>query len=57
MKRHTFLVNDFDDTGVIQSECRAIDVLSVGVVANAQDFRLFRVVDVEREIIAGHYPV
>ena len=52
-----FLVYQLHDTGIVQSQCRRIDVLTVGVVADNQYFRLFRVVYIQREIIARHYPI
>ena len=55
--QHPLLVDEFHDAGVIQSECRAINVLSVGIVAHAENLRFFGVVDVERELAVRHYPV
>ena len=40
-------VDELDDTAVIQSEGCRIDILSVGIVAYTEDFRLLRVVDVQ----------
>ena len=41
----------------IQAKSRGVDVLSVGVVAHDEDLGLTRVIDVEGEVIASHYPV
>ena len=43
----TFLVYQLHDTGIIQSQCCRVDILAVRIVADNQDFRLFRVVDVQ----------
>ena len=53
----SFLVDQLHDAGVVEAECRRIDVLPVGIVAHTQDFRLLRIVDVQREIIACHHPI
>ena len=46
----TLLVNQFHDTAVIQTECCTVDVLTVGIVTDTQDFRLVGVVDVKRKL-------
>ena len=33
--QHPLLVDEFHDAGVVQSECRPVDVLAVGIVAHA----------------------
>ena len=52
-----FLVYQFDDSGIIQSERCGIDVLSVRIIAHTKDFRFLRIIDVQRKIIACHDPV
>ena len=32
-------------------------VLSVGIVAHAENFRFFGIVDVQRELAVRHYPI
>ena len=51
------LVDELHDARIIQAKGRRVDVLSVGVVAHDEDFWLTRVIDVEGEVIASHYPV
>ena len=55
--QHPFLVDELHDTGVIQTESRTIDILTVGIVAHAENFRLFGIVDVQRELAVRHYPI
>ena len=50
-------VHELDDARVIQPQRRPVDVLAVGIVAHAKDFRLVWVVYVERELAVGHDPV
>ena len=52
-----FLVDEFYDARIVKSKCCRVDVLSVGVVAHDEDLGLMRVIDVEGEVIASHYPV
>ena len=47
----------FDNAGVVQSQSRPVDALTVGIVADYQHFRLFGIVDVEGEIVRRHHPV
>ncbi len=51
------LVDELHDAGVVQSQCRPVDALPVGIVADYEHFRLFGIVDVEGEIIRRHYPI
>ena len=51
------LVDELDDARIIQAKSCGVDVLSIGVVAHYEDLGFMRVIDVEGEIIAGHYPV
>lgn len=44
-----FLVYQFDDSGIIQSERCGIDVLSVRIIAHTKDFRFLRIIDVQRK--------
>ena len=55
--QHPLLVDEFHDAGVIQSECRTVNVLAVGIVAHTENLRFFGVVDVERELAVRHHPV
>ena len=52
-----FLVHELHDTGIVQSQCRRIDILSVRIVAYAEDFGVFGIVQIQREIITRHHPV
>lgn len=45
----SFLVYQLDDYGIIQSECSGIDVLSVRIIAYTKDFRLLRIINVQRK--------
>ena len=51
------LVDELHDAGVVQSQRRPVDALTVGIVADYQHFRLFGIVDVEGEIVRRHHPV
>ena len=51
------LVDELHDTAIVQSQGSGVDVLSVGVVAHDEDLGLTWVIDVEGEVIPGHYPV
>ena len=51
------LVHQLDDARVVQTECRPINRLPVGVVADAEHLRLVGVVDVEGELVGGHHPI
>ena len=53
----SLLVHQLHDTGIVESQCRRIDVLAVGIVAHAKDLRVFRIVQIQSEIIACHDPV
>ena len=44
---YTHLVDELHDTGIIQTECRTVAILTVGIVTHAEDFRLFGIVDVQ----------
>lgn len=50
-------LHELYDARVVQPQCRPVDILAVGIVAHAKDFRLVGVVDVERELAVGHDPV
>ena len=52
-----FLVHQFHDTGVVQSQCCRIDILPVRVVTHAKDFGVCGIVQIQREIIPRHHPV
>ena len=52
-----FLVDEFHDARIVESECCRINVLAVRIIAYDEDFRLTWVVDVEREIISCHHPI
>ena len=54
---HPFLIDEFYDARVIQTQCSPVDILAVGIVAHAQYLRFFGVIDVERELIARHHPI
>lgn len=51
------LIDELDNAGVVQSQSRPVDALTVGIVADYQHFRLFGIVDVEGEIVRRHHPV
>ena len=51
------LVDELHDTGVVQSQRRPVDALTVGIIADYEHFRLFGIVDVEGEIVRRHHPV
>lgn len=51
------LVHELYDARVVQPQRRPVDVLAVGIVAHAKDFRFVGVVYVERELAVGHDPV
>ena len=51
------LVHELDDARVVQPQCRPVDVLAVGIVADTENLRLVGIVDVERELAVGHDPV
>ena len=51
------LVDEFHDAGVVQSQRRPVDALTVGVVTDYEHLRLFGIVDVEGEIVRRHHPV
>ena len=51
------LVDELHDAGVVQSQRRPINALTVGIVTDYQHFRLFGIVDVEGEIVRRHHPV
>ena len=55
--QHPFLVDELHDAGVVQTESRTVNVLTVGIVAHAEDFRLFGIVDVQRELAVRHHPI
>ena len=50
-------VNQFHDTTVIQTEGSTVDVLSVGIVTDTEDFRLIGIVDVKCKLAVRHYPI
>ena len=52
-----WLVDCLAQPGHVQSEGRAVYLLAVRVVSHADYLRMFRVVDVHREVIPGQYPV
>ena len=52
-----FLVHKLHDTGIVQSQCRRIDILPVRIVAYAKNLRVFGIVQIQREIITRHHPV
>lgn len=52
-----FLVDELYDAGIVQSQSRTVNILAVRIVAHTEYFRLFRVVDVQRELTVGHYPI
>lgn len=58
---HIILISPFIDkpyqARVIESQRRAVDALTVGIVAHAEDFRLLRVIDVQRKVIARKHPI
>ena len=54
---HTLLVDEFDDTGIVETESRAIDILAVGIVTDTEYLRCLSVIDVESKVVARHYPV
>ena len=51
------LVYQANDAGVIEPECRGVNVLPVWVVSHAEDFGRLGVVNVEGKVISGHNPV
>ena len=51
------MVDELERAGCIQGDGRAVDGLAVRVVAQADDLRVFGVVDIEGEVVAGHDPV
>ena len=55
--QHSFLIDELDDTRIVQPQCCSVNVLSVGIVPHTKDFRLFGVIDVECEIISHHNPI
>ena len=55
--QHAFLVDELHDTGIIQTESRTVNVLTVGIVTHTEDFRLFGIVDVQSELAVRHHPV
>ena len=55
--QHPFLVDELHNAGVIQTESRTINILTVGIIAHAKYIRLFRIVDVQRELAVRHHPI
>ena len=51
------LVDELHDAGVVQSQRRPVDALTVGIVTDYEHFRLFGIVDVEGEIVRRHHPI
>ena len=51
------LVDELHDAGVVQSQRRPVDALTVRIVADYEHLRLFGIVDVEGEIVRRHHPV
>ena len=52
-----FFVHELHDTGIVQAESCRIDILPVRVIAHAKNFRVFGIVQIQREIITRHHPV
>ena len=50
-------VDELDDARIVQPQRRPVDILTVGIVADTENFRLVGVVDVECELTVGHDPV
>ena len=50
-------VDELHDAGVVQSQRRPVDALTVGIVTDYKHFRFFGIVDVEGEIVRRHHPV
>ena len=50
-------VDELDDARVVQPQCRSVDILAVGIVADTENLRLVGVVDVECKLTVGHDPV
>ena len=44
------LVNELDNSGIVQTQRRAVDVLTVGIIADAENLRLIRVVNIQRKL-------
>ena len=44
------LVDELDNSRIVQTQRRAVDVLAVGIVADTEDFRLIGIVDVKRKL-------
>ena len=53
----SFLVHQFDDARIVQAESRRIDILPVRIIAHAEDFGVFGIVQVKGEIVSRHHPV
>lgn len=53
----SLLVDEPRDARIIETQRCRVDVLPVGIVAHAQDLRVFGVVDVQRKVVARHRPV
>ena len=53
----SLLVDEPHDARIIETQRCRVDVLPVGIVAHAQDLRVFGVVDVQRKVVARHRPV
>lgn len=53
----SFLVDEPHDARIIEAQRCRVDVLPVGIVAHAQNLRVFGVVDVQRKVVARHHPV
>ena len=53
----SFLVYQFDDARIVQAESRRIDILSVRIIAHAEDFWMFGIVQIQSKIIPCHHPV
>ena len=51
-----FLVDKPDKTRIIEPQRCTVDALTVGIVAHAENFRLFGVIDVQRKVIARKHP-
>ncbi len=52
-----FLVDKLHDAGIVQAQRRAVDVLTVGIVADTEDFRLFGIVNIQCKLAVGHDPI
>ena len=50
-------VDEFHNTVIVKSECCRVDILAVGIISYDQHLRFVGIIDVERKIIARHYPI